>query len=76
MYGRCFVVSCSISDYSSIFDGDSDFCNVWNLICNEEDGCVKVKHDWVYTEEHIHSFGVNKKKCLGSRNTENTLSFF
>jgi len=71
--GRCFVLSCSKSDYISIFDGDSDFCNLWNLVCNTGDGCTKVKYDLAYTEEDVYGFGVDKKQCL---NNPDGLNFF
>lgn len=43
--GGCKVRACSISQVNSFIDSSTNFCNLYNLYCNSDDGCPVVKHE-------------------------------
>lgn len=41
----CQLAGCSESQVASLLDFSTNFCNMYNLVCNEEAGCPKAKDD-------------------------------
>lgn len=60
----CQVVACSESQVFSILDYSTNYCNLRNLFCNSEDGCVPVQYDLDYTEEYSNCGQNKKENCI------------
>ena len=61
--GGCFVKACSQSQVTSILDFNTNYCNLRNLYCNTEDGCVVIEHDLESYEETYEACWQNKKSA-------------
>jgi len=64
--GRCVVYACSESQGFSVVDYSTNYCNLHNLYCGDEDDCPSVLHNFDVTED----FSANKctqnmkSKCI------------
>ena len=45
---KCTVTSCSESQVRSSCDFSTNFCNLFNLFCNSDDGCAPMHHELRY----------------------------
>lgn len=61
--GGCVVKACSQSQVTSVLDFNTNYCNLRNLYCNSEDGCVVVQHDLESYEETYEACWQNKKSA-------------
>jgi hypothetical protein len=46
--GGCVIEACSQSQVFSIIDGSTNYCNLRNLYCGSDAGCVPLSHDIRY----------------------------
>ncbi|CAE7412974.1 unnamed protein product [Symbiodinium natans] len=59
----CGISACSESQGFSIGDFSTNYCNIRNLYCGKEDGCVAVKKSFGTSETKIdHNFGAGEDK--------------
>ena len=59
----CGIHACSESQGFSIGDFSTNYCNIRNLYCGKEDGCVTVKHDFETREDVVdHNLGAGEDK--------------
>lgn len=61
----CWVTSCSESQVESLCDFSTNFCNMFNLYCNEMDGCESVKHTLNYDAALFGKNCNHGKQCDG-----------
>jgi len=63
----CGIHACSESQIFSVKDFSTNYCNVRNLYCGKEDGCVPVKHDFDSSEVKLSPSafaGTDKDACI------------
>ena len=51
--GTCEISACSASQVQSVTDFSGNYCNIRNLFCGSDVGCVTVKHDIQFEEGQI-----------------------
>eukprot|EP00913_Durusdinium_trenchii_P035420 g33146.t1 len=66
----CLVTSCSESQVPSKCDFSTNFCNMFNLFCNEMDGCESYKHSLGYEEAMFGTNCNHGDTCGGWENKE------
>eukprot|EP00434_Breviolum_minutum_P022871 symbB.v1.2.020180.t1/scaffold1684.1/size105940/3 len=62
---QCLLTSCSESQVPSLCDFSTNFCNLFNLFCNEMDGCETLAHDLSYDAPLVGSNCNHGPKCGG-----------
>ena len=48
--GTCEISACSASQVQSVTDFSGNYCNIRNLLCGSDVGCVTAKHDFEFQE--------------------------
>ena len=69
----CDVSACSVSQVMSVFDFSGGYCNIRNLVCGSDVGCVTEKHDFTFEEGKIQKSSgasVDASKCIVPLSTE------
>lgn len=66
--GGCQVTSCSESQVQSKCDFSTNFCNLFNLYCNEADACDTLLHDLTYTTLSVGDSCNHGGSCGGWEN--------
>uniref|UniRef100_A0A7S0RNB3 Lipocalin/cytosolic fatty-acid binding domain-containing protein n=1 Tax=Pyramimonas obovata TaxID=1411642 RepID=A0A7S0RNB3_9CHLO len=65
--GECVLHACSESQVFSIYDFDTNYCNLRNLYCSARDGCVSVHSDLTLKKEELGScLAHNKRTCTSA----------
>lgn len=59
----CVVSACSTSQVTSVLDASTNFCNLYNLYCNSEDGCLVVNEDLTHHEHYDSCWQRKIAKC-------------
>eukprot|EP00545_Synedropsis_sp_CCMP1620_P012707 CAMPEP_0119029422 /NCGR_PEP_ID=MMETSP1176-20130426/40511_1 /TAXON_ID=265551 /ORGANISM="Synedropsis recta cf, Strain CCMP1620" /LENGTH=155 /DNA_ID=CAMNT_0006985763 /DNA_START=1148 /DNA_END=1615 /DNA_ORIENTATION=- len=59
----CIVSACSASQVTSVLDFSTNFCNLYNLYCNSEDGCAVVGDELTHSERYDSCWQRSVEKC-------------
>jgi len=71
--GGCAVSACSVSQVTSVFDFSGSYCNIRNLVCGSDAGCVTEKHDFTFEEGKVSKSSgatIDASKCIVPVSTE------
>mmetsp|Transcript_994 Transcript_994/g.1259 ORF Transcript_994/g.1259 Transcript_994/m.1259 type:complete len:185 (+) Transcript_994:78-632(+) len=63
----CIVRACSESQVFSVLDFSTNYCNLRNLYCNSDDGCVPIQHNLKYKEEYTNCGQRGIGNCIVSK---------
>lgn len=61
--GGCVVSACSASQVNSVLDFSTNFCNLYNLYCNSEDGCPVAAYELTHSEQYNKCWQRSVGKC-------------
>jgi len=61
---ECEVTACSESQVFSVLDFSTNYCNLRNLYCNSDDGCVPLNSDLTYYELYTSCMQRKKESCI------------